>query len=134
MRIGYRLTSLTYVILYVTHIVVSSLLSSRASPGRTVPDAPGVAEWDPCYMWEQIPALIRVSTLIFLFSFLTVLIQGFRNRPAARWVALLAVAGLVPTVQHSLWRVRLCYSNFNKVGFWIELTAIGLVCIHHIIP
>jgi hypothetical protein len=135
MRISYRLTAIAFLIVYVAPPIATSFFPSPPTPpAASTPSDPGTVTWDPCILWEQIPTLVRLSTVTLFISFLTVLIQGLRNRPAPRWAPILALLTLGPAINHQLWRVHACYSNVQTATFWISNSAIALLCIHHLLP
>jgi hypothetical protein len=129
MRISYRLTAIAFLIVYVAPPIIASYLPSPA-------DASTHSDWDPCFsvVWEQMPVMAKLSITTLFISFLTVLIQGLRNRPAPRWAPILALLAIGPTINHQLWRVHACYSNVQTATFWISNSAIALLCIHHLLP
>jgi hypothetical protein len=84
-------------------------------------------------MWEQIPQTFQVASLVLFAATLAFLIQGFRNRSAPR---LLAVAGLIAlpiAVQHRLWRILACYGQPARVWYFVEVGAVAMMFLHHII-
>ena len=126
MRISYRVTSMLVV---VTYLLVSTIEWVAESPHAASPTV--ASEFDPCLMlWEQVPATVRISTLVWFTSFLILLVQGFRNRAVPRWLAIACLIALVPTFHHQLWRVQQCYTKLGAVDLWICIGTVCLMCLH----
>jgi hypothetical protein len=129
MRISCRFTAIAFLVVYLVPPIIASYLPSPA-------DASTPSDWDPCFsvMWEQMPVMAKLSITTLFISFLTVLIQGLRNRPTPRWAPILALLAIGPTINHQLRRVYACYSNVQTATFWISNSALALLCIHHLLP
>jgi hypothetical protein len=122
-----------YMLAVVTYLLVSAIEWVAESPHAappTVGSEPGVERFDPCMMWEQVPATVRISTLVWFTSFLILLVQGFRNRAVPRWLAIACLIAVVPTFHHQLWRVQQCYTKLGAVDFWICIGTVCLMCLH----
>jgi hypothetical protein len=84
-------------------------------------------------MWDQIPVLARIASLVWLPAFVTVLIQGFRNRVAAWYWPLLCLIAYGPLIEYDLWRVRKCYSLPGRISYWVLVAAVSVMCLHHLL-
>ncbi len=95
MRFSYRLTSVLVIAIYVIWAASEALLNS--SPTRVLKEnlETGVIQFDSCLMWEQIPAAVRISNLLWFGSLLALLVQGMRNRSAPRWLAIACLMALI---------------------------------------
>ena len=71
--------------------------------------------------------------VVAIASFVILMVEGFQNRPAPRWLAIPGLIALVPIVNESLWRVTNCYSKRSVVEFAIWIAAICAMYLHQII-
>lgn len=134
MKVSYRVTSSVFVISYVLVIASQLLVNGLRGHESATVDEVGVAQFDPCTMWEQMPATVVLSSIVWFVSFVILLVQGLRNRSAPRWLAITCLVALGPTVNHNLsWRLQHCYTKVGRVGFWICVSAVGLMCLHQIL-
>lgn len=129
MRISYRITSGAALGVLALHLAARHLLPP---PDLTTVSSAGAPGWDPCSVWEQMPALMQVLALVFLVSFVVLTVQGLRNHAVPRWLAIAGLAGLVPIVDHKLWLIH-CSNKVSVVTFFIWLLAFALVCLHQIL-
>jgi hypothetical protein len=104
MRISYRVTSALVVITYLLAFGIEQIAATSRAAQPIVAAEPGV-------MWEQIPAAVRISTLVWFTLLAILLVQGFRNRAVSRWLPIPSLIALVPTIHHWLWRVQQCYTK-----------------------
>ena len=132
MSISYRITSAFVAITYAIVVASESLSTSSRVPAIRESVESGVVRFDPCQMWDQIPATVRASTIAFLGSFLVLFVQGLRNRSAPRWLAIACLVALVPMVNYQLWTVQRCYTKVEALGFWMCISALVLMCLHQI--
>ena len=130
MRFSYRITSAFVIAAYVIFAASGLLFNPRPTTANETPVEADVVRVDPCMMWEQIPATVRISTLFCFGSVVVLLTQGVRNRSVPRWLAIACLMTLIPMANHELWRVQQCYTKLGKVGFWVCLLAIVLMCFH----
>ena len=126
MRVSYRWSSGLVIVAYGLSLVSDSLF------GMAKPAKLGLG-WDPCSSWEQSRLLFTLSKLICTIAVPTMLVQGLRNRAAPRWLAILAFPAVFLVSQHWLWRVQSCYSTAGTTGFWVDVSALCIMCLHHII-
>jgi uncharacterized membrane protein YhaH (DUF805 family) len=132
-RISYRVVSSVVATTFVMVFAVELLFDNPHVPrSASVPEI-GAFQIDPCTMWEQIPATVRLSTIISLVTTLILLVQGLRNRSVPRWLAILCLVALVPTINHEYWQRQECYSKLSATLLWICILATGLMCLHQII-
>jgi hypothetical protein len=132
MRISYRVTSALVVITYLLAFGIEQIAATSRAAQPIVAAEPGVERFDPCMMWEQIPAAVRISTLVWFTLLAILLVQGFRNRAVSRWLAIASLIALVPTIHHWLWRVQQCYTKLGAVDFWVCIGTVCLMCLHHL--
>lgn len=130
MRFSYRMTSALFIAAYVIFVASGLLFNPSLKPAIQTNLDVNVFQLDLCTMWEQVPAALRISTLLCFGSLLVLLIQGMRNRSVPRWLAIACLITLIPTVNHELWRVQQCYTTLSKVGFWVCISATVLMCFH----
>jgi len=133
MRLSYRTTTALALTTFVLLLSGESLFNPSRVPVPEAAAEVGVVRSDPCMMWEQIPATVRLSAFVWFGSFLVLLVQGLRNRPVPRWLAIVCLIALVPSVNHELWRVQRCYTTLNAVAFWIWISAVAVMCLHQVV-
>lgn len=132
-RVSYRVTSALVVGTYAL-LIASNLLFAWLRPPVAPPVVgAGAFQFDPCAMWDQMPATELVSNMAWFGSFTVVLVQGLRNRSAPRWLAVLCLVVLGPTINYQLWNVKHCLTTFNTVGFWVCTCEVALMCLHQIV-
>ena len=82
MRISYRIGTGAALLSFAVSLAIGML--SHKPPQRVTSLT---IAWDPCTMMRgQISAAVRVSALLWLGSFLVLIVQGLRNRSVPRWV------------------------------------------------
>jgi hypothetical protein len=130
MRVQYRYSS-GAVLLIIVMPLASALLPIEALHRTESNSTSGT--WNPCFMWEQVPPLVRISVLVYAVAFIVHLIQGLRNRAAPRWLGIAGLVSLAVTARSQLWRVMGCYSGFDKIAFFLYIAFLGLMFLHHVV-
>jgi hypothetical protein len=133
MRISYRISSIVVVLVVLgMFLLPNSLLVRPIAPTRALVD--GTVSLDPCFtIWGQSGWLIRLSALVWIGTFLYLLVQGFRNRTVPLAVAIVSLVAFGLSLHNQLWRVQHCDANLGIIVFWVWITAVGLMCVHHIL-
>jgi uncharacterized membrane protein YhaH (DUF805 family) len=131
MRISYRVVSAVVLATFLSLYVIGLLFDKALVPAAKVAE-PGVVQFNVCNMWEQIPATVRLSTIVSFVTTLILLVQGLRNRSVPRWLAALCLVAPFPSINHEYWQRQECYTKFGATLFWICVFAVGLMCLHQI--
>ena len=132
MRISYRISSVAVLLVFLgMFLLPESLLVRPRAPTKALVE--GTVSFDPCMMWEQISLLIRLSVLVWLPTFLSLFVQGFRNRTIPRMVAIVSFIAFCVSSFHQFWRVQRCEANLGIFVFSVWVAVVGLACVHHII-
>src|ERR1019366_4010030 len=126
MRISYRVSSIAVLLVFGGMFLLPASLIMRP---RTLT----MALVDPCAMWQQIVWLIRLSALVWFATFLSLFVQGLRNRTVPRVVAIVSFIAFCLGPVNQLWRVQHCEANLGIVVFSVWITVVGVTCVHHII-
>ena len=129
---SYRWSSGLVIVACVLVFAIEFLLGGARAPAANTGSSDSVG-WDPCSVWEQMPATVRLAGLVCVVALPAMFIQGLRNRSVPWWLAAAGLAALVPAVHHQLWFARGCYSSRGMAGFWICNCTLALICLHHII-
>ncbi len=83
MRISYRATSITAVLILVaTMYVPSSFTAREAIPSAIGPD--GTVSFDLCSMWVQLGVIPKLARLLLFVTFLMLLMRGLSNQPCQK--------------------------------------------------
>lgn len=131
-RISYRATSITALLILVAAMCVPSSFTAReATPSATGPD--GTISFDICSMWVQLGLIPKLAQLIRFGTFLMLLIRGLRNLPIPKTAAWLGLISLALTAYHESWRVMHCMSIGGAVVFYIATLAVAVAFLHHIV-
>jgi hypothetical protein len=133
LKINHRWSSWLVIATYLVTVGAEYVSGSHRSFAPSVNLPPESIGFNPCMMWERIPASARIATLVWFPTFLATLTQGFRNRAAARYLPILCLLAYGPVIQHQLWRIRDCYPPIGRIGFWILVASVCVMCLHHII-
>ena len=88
MRFSYRITSAFVIAAHVIFAASGLLFNPPPVTSNQTPVEADLVRFDPCMMWEQIPATVRISSLLCFGSVVVLLAQGIRNRSVPRWVAI----------------------------------------------
>jgi hypothetical protein len=131
MKIPYRVTSGMAAVATVVLPVASNFLPPR--PPRHLPPAPaGAIAWDPCTAWVQYAPMYRLVVLVCFAALTVVLVQGFRNRPGPRWLAIAGVPALAAAIMSDWWRISAgCYSSGGVTLLFIWAGIVNLMFLHH---
>lgn len=120
MKIGYRVSS--------GAVLVAWIVEMRLPVPRHVQ----TGGFDPCYLWEQMPADEKLAVLVFFPALLVLLVQGLRNRPVPRWLAIAALVALGPVAKDLIRQQSLCGRQPN-FGFYCWAGAVVLMCLHQML-
>ena len=77
--------------------------------------------------------LIQFAALVWFATFLSLLVQGIRNRTVPRVVPIVSLIASAPSLRNQLWRTQHCDVNLGIVVSWVWIMAVGLMCFHHLI-
>ena len=112
MKIGYRVTSAAalvgFILFVATDLRLLKLPDTAPVQGAIKTPTAGSVAWDPCTVWEQIPLTVKVSALFYIGAFAVFVVQGLRNRPGARPLAVAGLITLMVVANHDRWRVMEC--------------------------
>jgi uncharacterized membrane protein YhaH (DUF805 family) len=131
MRASYRTVSSIVATIFVLVFAIEFLFDKALVPAKTVAE-PGVVQFNVCTMWEQIPATVRLSTIVSFVTTFVLLVQGLRNRSVPRWLAALCLVAPFPSINHDYWQRQECYTKFSATLFWICIFAVAVMCLHQI--
>jgi hypothetical protein len=131
MKISFRATSILVVLVSLYVLLPQSLFMRRPVPSVVSED--GSVTFDVCGMWEQIGWIYGLAALVWIFTFLILILQGLRNRLVSRTTALVSLAAFGTTFYHQLWRVQHCYSLFGIASFCFWTLAVALMCLYHVL-
>lgn len=124
-------------ILFLAVIALDVLWPRPDPPGVQAPTvadlAAGAVAFDPCNMWEQVPAGAKFGTLFWISALAAMLVQGLRNRTVALWVSVLAFPAGAAMYEHNQWRLYQCYSATSFTWFWIDALAFCLLAAHQVL-
>src|SRR5262249_60902489 len=105
MRVSYRMTSGAVLSVYIAGIIYGIFFSQKSRPTETAA-ADGTVAFDRCgMMWEQMSPTKQLAALVCGPSILGLFIQGLRNRPVPRWVAVAGLTSLAVTLWYDKWRI-----------------------------
>ena len=132
MRISYRVSSVAVLLVFVgMFLLPESLLVRPRAPAKDVVE--GTVGIGPCTTWEQISGFIRLSALVWLATFLSLFVQGLRNRTVPRMVAIVSLIAFCLGPLDQLGRIQYCEADLGIFIFWVWIAAVALICVHHII-
>ena len=123
MKISYRWSTIPVLLLPLGSAAFTSLFERSA--GAT-------ADLSPCYLWEQLPVVTRLSALLFLPSFPILVVQGLRNRSVPRWMSAACLLGFAGVLQHEMWRSLACRNRFEMVSSLFWAGTVVLMCVYQI--
>jgi hypothetical protein len=131
MKISYRITSVVVLVVTAGLFAVPDSLTVRPSVPSTGPEHRASA-FDPCSMWIQMGLLVQLVALVWIGTLLSLWVQGLRNRTLPRIVAIVSLVALGFKVRNEAWRAP-CYSNtaIGLSAIWV--TAVALMCLHHLL-
>lgn len=131
MKVPYRVTSGTAAAATIVLPVVSRYLPLR--PARPLPQAPdGSIVWDPCTAWVQYAPMYRLVLLVCIAAFTVFVVQGLRNRPGPRWLAIAGVPALAAAIMSDWWRISAgCYSTGGVAFVFLWAGIVSLMFFHH---
>ncbi len=132
MRASYRVVSSIVATTFVLVFAIELLFDNSHVPRPASVSEIGAFQIDPCTMWEQIPATVRLSTIVSFVTAVILLVQGLRNRSVPRWLATLCLVAPVPTINHEYWQRQECYTKFTATLLWICFFAAAVMCLHPI--
>jgi hypothetical protein len=112
MRASDRTVSSIVATIFVLVFAIEFLFDKALVPAKTVAE-PGVVQFNVCTMWEQIPATVRLSTIVSFVTTFVLLVQGLRNRSVPRWLAALCLVAPFPSINHDYWQRQECYTKFS---------------------
>ena len=126
MRLGYRASAISLLVILTILIAFDSLMPS---PPVTEPIR---VCFDPRFMWRQVPWPERLSAIVWLGSFIALMLFGLGNR-RARWSAIANLITLALNIRYQYWWiVSSCSTPLDIVARSICIIAIALVCLQHI--
>lgn len=125
MKIGYRVSSGAVLVAFAADFVVGTWFHGTPPPRAT--------GFDPCHLWVQMGVMEKLSPLVCFVSSVVLLVQGLRNRPAPRWLAVSGLVALPVSVWLSLWRVMPCYGGPAKTSFFLCIVALIWMHLHHLL-
>ena len=131
MKIPYRVTSGMAAAATVVLPIVSAFLPPR--PSRPLPQASdGAVAWDPCTTWVQYAPMYRLVLLVCLAAFTVFMVQGLRNRPGPRWLAIAGVPALAAAIMSDWWQMSAdCYSAGSVKLLFLWAGIVSLMFLHH---
>lgn len=129
MRISYRTVSGPVLLTLVLSWAIASV--GLGSSGSNLAET-GTVHFNPCQMWEQIPLMVRTSSLALLIAIPIILFKGLLNRPASRWLAIGCLLALGPVARHEYWWFEHCYNTAGKISLLLVMVSIGVLCTHQI--
>jgi hypothetical protein len=115
MSISYRWTTIPVLLAFACSAVVHGLIQSAALTD----------DLNPCFMWEQMSTMSRLSVLIWFVSFPVLVVQGLRNRPVPWWVAAASLISFGGVLKYEGWRWIAC--NTTRPEIIAELGRAGTV-------
>jgi hypothetical protein len=135
MVISYQFSSIGVVVELGLVLAVSESLTMRGSSPSGYLSGEDVISFDPCFTWGQMDWKldwpIRTATLVWFGTALLMICRGLWNRTVPRPVALVSVVALSVIVQHALWMVISCESPVGVELFWVRVSAVALMSLHH---
>jgi hypothetical protein len=127
-KIGYRWTTGAALLSFAVSIAIGMIF--HQSPQTKVSAAVG---WDPCRMWEQMGAVVRLSALIWFGSFLVLVVKGIRNRSAPRSLSAVGLIAFGVVTKRALWREMNCDTHAGITAFFIWTAAVGVMYLHQLV-
>ena len=133
MKISYRISSVGFLLGFIVVPIALSMLPQAAPPpvsNRAV-RGDGVVSFDLCSMRGQIPAMDKLTVMVWFATMVVVVVKGLLNHVAARWVAFLCLLAFGRIMLYSFEFYKNCGNqNFSEPWFCIGVT---MICLHHII-
>ena len=134
MKISYRMTSGAALGALVVRIASKFALWH---PGGVLTAKGDSVVWDPCEAWAvHHTPLAEVAFLLCLAGFVVFTIQGLRNRPGPRWLAIPCVPALALVILGESRRLARevrsgCSSKAGLIWFFIWLSVVMIMFLHH---
>jgi len=120
MHSRYRITSLAAL------AATALLCLSGLLPGPRRP-----VSFDPCMLWVQVPFLVKLATALLFYAFLVFLLQGIRNRPGPRWLAVVGLCSLLVLAHDRLWWWQSCSTPSHIAIDCLWGAAMSTMLLHH---
>jgi uncharacterized membrane protein YhaH (DUF805 family) len=116
MKIGYRLTASAMLVAFAVYFATDMLFPYQPLRG-VIPSRSDTSSFDPCALWAQGGLVAGFSGLAWFVALVAVTVGGLRNRPLARWVAILCLIAFAVWAWHSFlfWRWQHCASTASLV-------------------
>ncbi|HEY6392551.1 MAG TPA: hypothetical protein VIX89_14810 [Bryobacteraceae bacterium] len=128
MKVSYRAMGVMVLAVFLAEILTPEHLLTRPLPaGLSLP--PGGVSFDLCAAWEQIGWICRLSSLVWIVTFIMILVQGLRNRTVGPAIALVSLTTLAITTYYQRWHFQHCYSNIGIASVVLWVSAVSLMCI-----
>jgi hypothetical protein len=118
-----RLTSTAILVSFIAAVTVDSGFLPSRPDAISSSGVSGELEIDFCGAWEQMPAVERGSALVWLPSFVVLIVQGLRNRAVPRWLASVGLICFFVMLRYQWWNLQHCHS-----GPSIALSLVWAVC------
>lgn len=87
---------------------------------------------DLCSMWEQIPVIPKVASLIWFVTGAYLIVAGLMNRAAARWAPAMCLLSMFLWAQHSFWRFTRCMSLPQQIAETVFAATFIWMCLQQI--
>jgi hypothetical protein len=124
MNVSYRWTAIPVLLAFACSAVVHLLMQSAALTD----------DLNPCFMWEQMSAMSRLSVLIWFASFSVLVVQGLRNRPVPWWVAAVSLISFGGVLKYEGWRWVACNTTRpEKIAALGRAGTVILMSVHQLI-
>lgn len=129
-NVPYRLTSSVSLALFALYAAASSIPPPPRPAAGPLPE--GVVSFDLCSMWVQTGPGTSLAAFVAVAAMAMVTIQGLRNRPGPRWLAVAGVPSLLLLLLEDWWRIRAgCYSVPSVAVLMAWLLSSELMLLHH---
>jgi hypothetical protein len=123
----YRITSSFFLVGLALMVVSAAFLGS---PQVAVPEQSGEVSWDPCQMIVEYGPMHNLMSLVSFGALVVLTVQGLRNRPAHRWLAIAGVLGLILVLQDN--EQLGCYTRPRRILASVWLGSIALLFLIHV--
>lgn len=131
---------MTYRVSGVAVLVALGLSAAVGGWFPKLPDVPvspplrpkGAVAFDLCAMWEQIPVIPKVASLIWFVSGAYLIVAGLMNRAAARWLPAMCLLSMLLWEKHSIWRFTRCMSLPQQIAETVFAATFVCMCLQQI--
>ena len=132
MRIGYRAPAIALLVTLGALVAIGLLLPNLPSPTPESSTAPGTVSFDPCLMWRQVPWSERLSALVWLGSFVVLMLYAIGNSRARWWAGVNLITLALNIHYQYAWTSSSCYTTQDVALSSIWVAALALICLQHI--